>query len=97
MTRFPVRRLLALVTVLTVPELILTLELYQFPPPPPMKPGWGSLPGMDLPQVVGLKAGDTDWQSAAVCVHAALIGLTCKIGLTGTPMLLGITHASMQQ
>ena len=92
-----VKRRRALVTVLAFPSLVLTLELYQFPPPPPMKPGWGSLPEMDLPQVVGLKAGDTDCQPAAICVHTVLNGLACRSLLIGIPILISITHASMQQ
>ncbi len=44
-----------------------SVELYQFPPPPPMKPGWGSLPEVDLPQVVGLKVGHIGYQPALFC------------------------------
>ena len=57
---FPLGNRLALVIVFSIFGIGRSLELYQFPPPPPMKPGWGSLPEVDSPQVVGLKVGDID-------------------------------------
>ena len=57
---FPLGSRLALVIVFSIFGIGRSLELYQFPPPPPMKPGWGSLPEVDSPQVVGLKVGDID-------------------------------------
>lgn len=37
-------RCMCLVVALTGPLVVCSLELFQFPPPPPMKPGWASLP-----------------------------------------------------
>ena len=65
---------LRLLIVAAMAVVVRSLELYQSPPPPPMKPGWGSLPQVDPPQVVGLKAGRIEASPLLCDVHVILSG-----------------------
>ena len=72
-----------------------SLDLYQFPPPPPMKPGWGSLPEVDSSQVAGLKVGDIDSQPAALycAYHSKTLGSCSWAHGEGTPCWCSHCHA----
>ncbi|CAL5222694.1 g5095 [Coccomyxa viridis] len=83
---FPLGSRLALVIVFSIFGIGRSLELYQFPPPPPMKPGWGSLPEVDSPQVVGLKK---DIQRALDLSPEEALAAKAIFGLEPKPTFVG--------